>query len=95
MTTQAQNHIPIDTGGETLFCPVTVEFLEEHCLYLVSCPWLQGSRAWRETLDEALKGIPGNIRATLQARAEKGPPLPELLKELDRTRPFTLRLALA
>jgi len=95
MTAQGQEQIPIGIGGETLLWPAIVEFLEEDSLYLVSCPWLQGCHAWGQTLGEALKELPGNIRAMLQARAEKGLSLPEPLKGLDLTQPFTLRPALA
>jgi hypothetical protein len=41
----------------------------------VSCPWLQGCHAWGETLDEAMRAIPGNIRAMVEVRRQKGSPL--------------------
>lgn len=80
---------------ELISIPVTVEFLEEDEVYQVSCPWLQGCHAWGETLDEALRAIPGNIRAMLEARRSKGDKLPAPLQGLDPTRPFTLKVILS
>lgn len=72
--------------------PVTVDYLEEEGIYQVSCPWLQGCHAWGETLDEAMRAIPGNIRAMIQARCEKGSTIPVELKRVNLQRPFTLRM---
>ncbi len=73
--------------------PITVHYLEEDQVYQVSCPWLQGCHAWGETLDEAMRAIPGNIRAMIQARRDNGSPLPAELEQVNLQRPFALRLA--
>ena len=49
-----------------LIVPITVDYLEEDGVYKVSCPALQGCHAWGETLDDAMRAIPTNIRAMLQ-----------------------------
>jgi len=64
---------------DEIIVPITVEYLEDH-VYQVSCPVLQGCHAWGPTLDEAMRAIPGNIRAMLQARRANGSPIPELFE---------------
>ena len=59
---------------DEIIIPVTVNYLEEDRVYQVSCPWLQGRHAWGETLDEAMRAIPGNIWAMIQARRDDGSP---------------------
>jgi predicted RNase H-like HicB family nuclease len=78
---------------ESVSVPVVVEFLEEDGVYMVSVPWLQGCRAWGDTLDGALRAIPDNIRAMLEARHARADPLPEPLQNLDLSHPFTLRVS--
>jgi predicted RNase H-like HicB family nuclease len=77
---------------ESLTLPVTIEFLEEDEIYVVSCPLLQGCRAWGETLDEALRAMPGNIRAMIEARRSQGSPLPETLQDIDLSRPLVIKV---
>ena len=67
---------PAQKESVSVSVPVVVEFLEEDGVYMVSVPWLQGCRAWSDTLDEALRAIPDNIRAMLKARHGHGDPLP-------------------
>ena len=64
---------------ESVSVAVVVEFLEEDGVYMVSVPWLQGCRAWGDTLDEALRAVPDNIRAMLEARHAHG----DLREKLD------------
>ena len=80
---------------ESVTLPVVVKFLEEDGIYQVSCPWLQGCHAWGDTLDEAMRAIPGNIRAMIEARRLHGNPLPEALVNRDAQGPFVLQVALA
>ena len=77
---------------DELVVPITVDYLEDDAVYQVSCPWLQGCHAWGETLDEAIRAIPGNIRAMSDARRAKGSPLPAPLDNLRPDQPFTLRV---
>jgi predicted RNase H-like HicB family nuclease len=77
---------------DELVIPITVDYLEQDAVYQVSCPWLQGCHAWGDTLDEAIRAIPGNIRAMIAARRAKGSPLPASLESLQPDRPFTLRV---
>ena len=65
---------------DELIVPITVDFLEEDQVYKVSCPALQGCHAWGATLDEAMRAIPGNIRAMLDARRSKGSSIPPLFE---------------
>ncbi|MBE2232340.1 MAG: type II toxin-antitoxin system HicB family antitoxin [Anaerolinea sp.] len=65
---------------DDIIIPITVDYLEEDQVYQVSCPWLQGCHAWGETLDEAMRAIPDNIRAMIAARRQKGSPLPVQLE---------------
>ena len=78
---------------DDIVIPITVDYLEEDQIFQVSCPWLQGCHAWGETLDEAMRAIPGNIRAMVEARRQKGSPLPRDLELMDDRQPFTLRVA--
>lgn len=77
---------------DELVIPITVDYLEEDAVYQVSCPWLQGCHAWGATLDEAIRAIPGNIRAMIDAYRSKGSPLPSSLESLQPGQPFTLRV---
>ncbi len=72
--------------------PITVEYLEEDQLYQVSCPVLQGCHAWGATLDEAMRAIPHNIRAMLQARRSKGSSIPPLFERSDTNVSYVLRM---
>ncbi|MGQ9626098.1 MAG: type II toxin-antitoxin system HicB family antitoxin [Anaerolineae bacterium] len=83
---------PLLATREAITLPVTIEFLEEDGVYLVSCPLLQGCHAWGDTLDEALRAIPGNFRAMVEARRAKGTLLPEEVRELDLSRPIAIRI---
>jgi predicted RNase H-like HicB family nuclease len=85
--------LPLIQEKESVSVPVMVEFLEEDGVYMVSVPWLQGCRAWGDTLDEALRAIPDNIRAMLEARHAHGDPLPQPLQNVDLSLPFTLRVS--
>lgn len=78
---------------DDIVIPITVDYLEEDQVYQVSCPWLQGCHAWGETLDEAMRAIPGNIRAMMEVRRQKGSPLPHELQAFDHHQHFTLRMA--
>ena len=78
---------------DEIVIPITIDYLEEDRVYQVSCPWLQGCHAWGETLDEAMRAIPGNIRAMIQARCDNGSPLPSRLERVNLQRSFTLRMA--
>ncbi|RLC64452.1 MAG: hypothetical protein DRI79_09545 [Chloroflexi bacterium] len=78
---------------DEIVIPITVDYLEEDEVYQVSCPWLQGCHAWGETLDEAMRAIPGNVRAMIQACRDKGSPLPPQLERVNLQRPLTLRVA--
>jgi predicted RNase H-like HicB family nuclease len=71
--------------------PITVDFLEEDQVYQVSCLWLPGCHAWGETLDEAVRAIPGNIRAMIAARRVKGASIPPQFSHLGGDQPFNLR----
>jgi predicted RNase H-like HicB family nuclease len=77
---------------DDIVIPITVDYLEEDQVFQVSCPWLQGCHAWGETLDEAMRAIPGNIRAMVEARRQKGSPLPRELQALNHQQHFTLRM---
>jgi predicted RNase H-like HicB family nuclease len=72
--------------------PITVDYLEEDRVYQVSCPWLPGCHAWGETLDEAMRAIPGNIRAMIEARRGNGSSVPPALENLLPDQYFTLRV---
>jgi predicted RNase H-like HicB family nuclease len=87
--------LPLTRERESVSVPVVVEFLEEDGVYVVSVPWLQGCRAWGDTLDEALRAIPDNIRAMLEARHAHGDSLPKPLQNVDLSLPFTLRVSVA
>lgn len=77
---------------DDIIVPITVDFLEEDQVFQISCPWLQGCHAWGETLDEAMRAIPDTIRAMVEARRQKGSPLPRELETLDDRQHFTLRM---
>ncbi len=77
---------------DDIVIPITVDYMEEDQVYQISCPWLQGCHAWGETLDEAMRTIPGNIRAMIAARQSKGSPIPAELAAFDSTQRFTLRM---
>jgi len=77
---------------DEIIIPITVDYLETDQVYQVSCPWLQGCHAWGETLDEAVRAIPGNIRAMIEARRDKGSPLHPELDRVSLDHPFTLRM---
>ena len=78
---------------DDIVIPITIDYLEEDQVYQVSCPWLQGCHAWGETLDEAMRAIPGNIRTMVEVRRQNGSPLPRELQALDHRQHFTLRMA--
>jgi predicted RNase H-like HicB family nuclease len=80
---------------EEIVIPITVDYLVEDQVYLVSCPWLQGCHAWGETLDEAVRAIPENIRAMIDARRTNGSSLPPPLDQMDTQHPFMLRMVAA
>jgi predicted RNase H-like HicB family nuclease len=80
------------TAVEELVIPITVDYLEEDQVYQVSCPWLQGCHAWGATLDEAVRAIPDNVRAMVEARRTNGSPLPTQLEQLAAGQRFTLRV---
>jgi predicted RNase H-like HicB family nuclease len=75
-----------------LTIPITVDFLEADGVYKVSCPLLQGCHAWGATLDEAMRAIPGNIRAMVDARRAKGSPVPSLFEQVDAEVSFVLHM---
>jgi predicted RNase H-like HicB family nuclease len=77
---------------DELIVPITVEYLEEDNVYKVSCPALQGCHAWGDTLDEAMRAIPGNIRAMIAARRANGSPIPPLFEHVDVQTPFVLQM---
>jgi hypothetical protein len=56
--------LPLIQEKESVSVPVVVEFLEEDGVYMVSVPWLQGCRAWGDTLDEALS-LPFTLRVSV------------------------------
>jgi len=70
--------------------PILVEYLEEDEVYSISTPLLPGCRAWGETLDEAIRAMPGNIRAMLAAWKEKGIPIPPIFEESEINAPVSL-----
>jgi predicted RNase H-like HicB family nuclease len=78
---------------DELVVPVTIEYLEEDQLYKVSCSILQGCHAWGATLDEAMRAIPGNIRAMLEARRSKGSSIPLLFERSKADASYVLRMA--
>lgn len=77
---------------DDIIIPITVDYLEEDQIFQVSCPWLQGCHAWGETLDEAMRAIPGNIRSMIEARRQKGSSVPPQLEGIDSKQHFTLRM---
>lgn len=77
---------------DELVVPIMVDYLEEDNLYKVSCPSLQGCHAWGETLDEAMRAIPDNIRAMIEARRTNNSPLPSLFDHASLETPFVLRM---
>jgi len=77
---------------DELIVPITVDFLEEDQVYKVSCPALQGCHAWGATLDEAMRAIPGNIRAMLDARRSKGSAIPPLFERSESGISYVLRM---
>jgi len=77
---------------DELIVPITVDFLEEDQVYKVSCPALQGCHAWGATLDEAMRAIPGNIRAMLDARRSKGSSIPPLFERSESGISYVLRM---
>jgi len=77
---------------DVITIPVIVEYLEEDEVYCVSTPLLPGCRAWGETLDEAMRAMPGNIRAMIAAWKEKGIPLPPALQRPEPAVPVALLL---
>ena len=80
---------------DELIVPITIEFLEKDNVYQVSCPALQGCHAWGETLDEAMRAIPGNIKAMLEARRINKSPIPALFKHANAQTAFVLRMVAA
>ena len=80
------------TSLDELIVPITVEYLEEDCVYRVNCPVLQGCHAWGETSDEAMRAISGNIRAMLEAWRTNGSPMPPQLGGVSAQTPFVLRV---
>ena len=72
--------MPETVAIDELIVPITVDYLEADGVYKVSCPTLQGCRAWGETLDEAMRAISGNIRAMLEARRTNGSPIPRMFR---------------
>jgi len=70
--------------------PVVVEYLEEDEVYSISTPMLPGCRAWGETLDEAMRAMPGNIRAMIAACKEKGVPIPPIFEKSEISAPVSL-----
>ena len=77
---------------DELIVPITVAFLEEDQVYKVSCPALQGCHAWGATLDEAMRAIPGNIKAMLDARRSKGSSIPPLFERSESGISYVLRM---
>jgi predicted RNase H-like HicB family nuclease len=78
---------------DELVVPITVDYLEEDGVCKVSCPALQGCHAWGETLDEAMRAVPDNIRAMIEARRANGSPIPSLFEHVSAQTPFVLRMA--
>ena len=76
---------------EEVIVPITIDYLADDHLYKVGCPALQGCWAWGETLDEALRAIPHNIRAMLEARRATGSSLPPLFEHVTPETTFGLR----
>lgn len=96
---KTNDYVTIFEGGimetitlDSLTVPIMVEYLEEDEVYKISCPLLPGCYAWGETLDEAMRSIPGNIRAMLEARRAKHAPIPALFEETNQHTPFVLRM---
>jgi predicted RNase H-like HicB family nuclease len=79
-------------GLDELVVPITVDYLEEDKVYKVSCPVLQGCHAWGETLDEAIRAIPDNIRAMIEARRQNGSFIPQLFARANSQTVFILRM---
>ncbi|HQE93598.1 MAG TPA: type II toxin-antitoxin system HicB family antitoxin [Anaerolineae bacterium] len=77
---------------DEVIVPITVDYLEEDAIYKISCPALPGCHAWGETLDEAMRIIPANIRAMLEARESKGSVIPSLFASLQPHTHFVLRM---
>ncbi len=77
---------------DEIIVPITLEYLAEDQVYKVSCPMLQGCHAWGQTLDEAMRAIPGNIRAMLQARRDNGSSVPKLFEHVSEETPLVLRM---
>jgi predicted RNase H-like HicB family nuclease len=77
---------------DEVIVPITVDYLEEDAVYKISCPALPGCHAWGQTLDEAMRAIPVNIRAMLDARKSKGSPIPSLFAPLQPQTQFVLRM---
>ena len=83
---------------DEVIVPITVDYLEEDAVYKISCPALPGCCAWGDllgltaTLDEAMRVIPGNIRAMLAARASKGSSIPSLFTPIQPQTHFILRM---
>jgi len=77
---------------DELIVPITVDYLEEDGVYKVSCPALQGCHAWGETLDEAMRSVPGNIRTMLEARRMKGSSIPLMFAHAESQIPYVLRM---
>lgn len=80
---------------EEIVIPITVDYSVEDQVYQVSCPWLQGCHAWGETLDEAIRAIPENIWAMIEARRANGSALPEPLDHISAQHSFKLRMVAA
>jgi predicted RNase H-like HicB family nuclease len=77
---------------DEIVVPITLEYHEEDQVYQVSCPVLQGCHAWGETLDEAMRSIPGNIRTMLQGRRKNGSDIPKLFENASEHTPLVLRM---
>lgn len=77
---------------DELIVPITIEYLEEDAVYKVSCPSLQGCHAWGENLDEAMRAIPGNIRAMIEARRSNSSPVPPQFERMSPGTSFVLRM---
>jgi predicted RNase H-like HicB family nuclease len=77
---------------DEVIVPITVDYLEEDAIYKISCPALPGCHAWGETLDEAMRVIPANIRAVLEARKSKNSPIPSLFAPIQPHTHFILRM---
>ncbi len=77
---------------DEIIVPITVEYFEEDRVYKISCPILQGCHAWGETLDDAMRAIPGNIRGMLEARRANGSPIPKLFEHASAQTPLVVRM---